>query len=472
MYLLIESKGRSQDFTEGSIPKHLVAFATPMLLGNALQALYSTVDSIWVGQFLGANGIAAVSVSFPVTFAVISLAMGVSMATTTLVAQYSGAKDPVMVRRTITNSVIITLVLAAFGTFLGVVYRYPILRLINTPPEIIDWAADYLGVIFAGVLATFVYNLNSAIMRGLGDSRTPLKFLAYATALNIVLDPLMIFGIGPFPKMDVGGAALATIISQGFSAVLGISYMLKHQMITKDRRDWKVDSRLVKLTFSIGLPAGFQQIITSLGMLTMTSLVNSFGANVTAGFGIGSRLDQFAFMPAQSLGLAVTALVGQNLGAGLKDRVKEVVKWSILITVSITAVVSAIVLLFPGILLRMFTSEAPALQQGVGYLRILGVAYIPYALMFTLSGILRGAGDTFPSMLISIFILWVVRVPLSVFLSKTMGPTGIWIGMGTSPCFGAALNYAYFLSGRWKSRVLTRGTESNSLLDAAGNGES
>jgi putative MATE family efflux protein len=203
--------------------------------------------------------------------------------------------------------------------------------------------------------------------------------------------------------------------------------------LTRDREDWRVDFRLVRLTFGIGLPAGVQQIIVSLGMLTMTSLVNRFGASVTAAFGVGGRLDQFAFMPAMTMGLAVTSLVGQNLGAGKFERVKEVVRWSILMTVGITSVVSLVALVFPKPILSTFTSDPEVLKEGIGYLRIVAFAYIPYSLMFMLSGILRGAGDTVPSMLISIITLWCVRIPLAMRFSKTMGSRGIWLGLAISP---------------------------------------
>jgi len=451
-----ETRHKRQDFTEGSIPRHLITFAIPMFIGNALQALYNTVDSIWVGRFLGTSGLGAVSVSFPVIFAAVALATGIGMATTTLVAQHSGAKDMPMVRRAIGNSFIIMAGLGVLSGAVGVAFRVPLLRLINTPSELIDMAQSYLGIVLAGTVATFIYNLISAALRGLGDSRTPLLFLTYATVMNIILDPLMIFGVWPFPRMGVAGAALATIVSQAFSGILGVIHMARIGLIKWDRDEWRPDRRLLSQTFGIGLPAGIQQIIVSLGMLTLTSLVNSFGAVVTAAFGVGGRLDQFAFMPAMTVGLSVSALVGQNLGARKYDRVKEVVRASVRLTVAITAVVSVVAVGVPGILLGIFTSDPAVLAEGTAYLRTVGLAYIPYALMFTLSGILRGAGDTVPSMLISMITLWAVRIPLAVYLSRIFGSRGIWMGLAASPVMGAALNYAYYLSGRWRTRVLTR----------------
>ncbi|HHW25930.1 MAG TPA: hypothetical protein GXX23_01155 [Firmicutes bacterium] len=203
-----------------------------------------------------------------------------------------------------------------------------------------------------------------------------------------------------------------------------------------------------------GLPAGVQQVVVSMGMLTLTSIVNRFGSAVMAAFGVGGRLDQFAFMPAMSVGLSVTALVGQNLGAGLHERVKETVKWAAYLTVGITSVVSLVVLVMPGVLISIFNSEPGVLIEGAAYLRIVGSAYVPYALMFMLSGVLRGAGDTVPSMFISLVTLWLVRIPVAAYLSGLMGSRGIWLAIAISPVIGASLNYAYFRSGRWKNKTV------------------
>lgn len=449
-----EKRATRQDFTRGSIPRHLITFALPLFLGNALQALYNTVDSIWVGRYLGSQGLAAVSVSGPVVFALVALVMGIGMATTTLVAQYSGAGRPDMVNRVIATSFGLMLILGLISSAGGILFRVPILRLINTPPDVMDMAASYLGVFMAGLLTMFAYNVISAVMRGLGDSRTPLVFLAYATLLNIILDPIMIFGWGPFPQMGVAGAALATVIAQGVSGILGLRHMVRVGLVKLDKDLLSLDRDLTKKLFTIGLPSGVQQIVVSMGMLTLSSIVNRFGSVVMAAFGVGGRLDQFAFMPAMSVGLSVTALVGQNMGAGLHERVKEIVKWAAYLTIGITAVVSLVVLALPGPLVSIFNEEPGVLIEGARYLRTIGAAYIPYALMFMLSGVMRGAGDTVPSMLISMVTLWLVRIPVAAYLSNLMGSRGIWLAIAVSPVVGAGLNYAYFLSGRWKSRAV------------------
>lgn len=450
------------DFTTGSIPRHLITFAIPMFLGNLLQSLYNVVNSIWVGRFLGYSALAAVSVGFPIIFTLISLIMGITMASTTLVAQYYGAKRMDMLAKTIGNSMILVTVLGIAATFAGIAFNRELLILINVPPDILDMSSDYLALFFSGLLGMFWYNASSAILRGLGDSKTPLRFLLYSTLLNVILDPLFIFGFGPIPPMGVRGAALAFIIAQGISAFITLRYLfITSGLVVIDKNLWTPDKTLIRLIFKIGLPAGIQQTLVSLSALAVSSLVNLFGSTVVAGFGVATRIDQFAFMPAMSIGMAVSALVAQNLGAQKNDRVRESVRSSSLLACGITLVVSLLTIFMPTLLLYPFTTDPGVLESGANYLRHMGFAYIPLALMFTLGGVLRGAGDTFLAMLFTIISLWLIRVPLAVYLSHytSLGVSGIWLALALSPYTGLILNYLYYRSGKWrKSLVLEKPT--------------
>lgn len=451
------SKSLQRDFTQGSIPQHLIKFALPMFAGNLLQVLYNTVDSIWVGHFVGKEALGAVSISFSLIFALLSLIFGVTMATTTLVAQYRGAGNEPMVRKSISNSLMLLGIGGTVVSFAGYIFRYPLLRLINTPAGIIDPAASYLGIFLAGMLGMFLYNTLGAILRGLGDSKTPLKFMVISTVLNIALDPLLILGIGPLPQMGVAGAALATVISQGVASVLLLRWVVKNTDLLKlDLSYWKFESKLVKQILRIGLPSGLQQSLVSFGMVVVLSIINGFGDEVVAAYGAAQRLDQLAWMPAMSIGLAVTSLVGQNLGAGKHERVRETVLWSSLFTVALTAIVSVIALVKPTILMVLFTTDEGVLAAGSVYLRYMGLAYIPFALLFVLGGVMRGAGDTMPAMIFTLIALWGLRVPLATWLSKSMGVEGIWLGIALSACAGLLLHWGYYLSGRWKRRVVAR----------------
>lgn len=448
-----------RDFTKGSIARHLIAFSWPMLLGNLLQALYNTVDSIWVGRFIGHEALGAVSVSFPIIFALVALLMGLTMATTTLVAQHRGAGDLDAVHNTVANSLKLLAGLGIVASLAGFLLRNRLLRLINTPDAIFVHASSYLGIFLLGLSGMFLYNVGSAILRGLGDSRTPLKYLAIATGINIVLDPLLILGIGPLPRMGVAGAALATVIAQGISSVLVLRYLMKTARILRfDQPLFTLDWVVTKLTFRIGLPAGVQQFVASLGMLAMTSIINRFGATVVAAFGAAARLDQFATMPSMSVGLATSALVGQNLGAGRDERVREVVRSAVTLTAAITGAATLLALAAPRLLFAIFTDNPGVLAEGARYLRIVAWSYIPFALMFVMTGVLRGAGDTVPPMLITVAGLWLVRVPLATYLSAipALGSSGVWIANAVSPTFGLSASYAYYRTGRWRTKVVAR----------------
>lgn len=454
-----ESSRRMRDFTTGNIWQHLVAFSWPMFVGNALQALYNTVDSFWVGRFIGPEALGAVSVSFPVIFALVSLIMGLTMATTTMVAQYRGARDEEQVRRTVANSLILIVALGLISMVVGVMYRVNILQLMQTPPEILQPAGDYLGIFFLGIIPMFMYNVLSSILRGLGDSRTPLRFLVYATVINIVLDPLFIIGWGPIPAMGVRGAAWATLIAQLVAAVMAVIYVARHtNLFGRKRSEWRLLGYLVRKLFTIGVPAALQATIVSFSMVIVATLVNTFGKDVVAAFGAAGRLDQFAFLPAMSIGLAVSALVGQNLGAGKHERVRDIVRLSSILTTSITGIITLIALISPTILIRLFTDDSAVLVEGARYLRIVGLNYIPLAMMFTITGVMRGAGDTMPSMLISFVTLWIVRLPLAWLLSTKLawGVTGVWWSILISTTLGFVLNYLYYRTDNWKRKVLTR----------------
>lgn len=462
---------RESDFTKGSIPRHLLIFSWPMFVGNLLQALYNLVDSIWVGHFVGPNGLGAVSVSFPIIFGLIALVLGIAMATTTLVSQYQGAKQPDMVQRVSGNSMVLLLYFGVALAAIGLLIHRPVLALINTPAEISEMSAAYLGIFFAGLPFMFIMNVVGAILRGLGDSRTPLRFLIYATVINIVLDPFLIAGIGPFPKLGVGGAALATVIAQAVAAWLSIVYLRKSGLATFN--SWKIDWQLSKTTFRIGVPAGMQQTLVSMSVLAVSSIVNLYGTDVVAGFGAASRLQQFAFLPAMSVGLAVSALVGQNLGAGKDERVKQVVWWSSILGGGITGIVSIIAYVWPEQLVSMFTTDVAVVNHGAEFLRILAWSYVPFAFMFTLGGVLRGAGDTTATMLITLGSLWFVRVPMAYYLSNAtpLGVKGVWWAMVLSPIVGAILNYGYYRTGRWKRKVVVQSDGEAAMEPEFGGGD-
>lgn len=425
-----------------------------MLVSNLLQISQNVIDTIWVGRFVGTHALGTVSTSFPLIFALLSLVIGITIATSTLVAQYRGAGNEHMVRRTVANSLMLLTLGGVIAAAAGVLFRYDLLRMISTPPEMLEGAADYLGIFMGGMPVVFLYYAIEAIMRGLGNSRTPLKFMAVATVTNIILDPLMIAGIGPFPRMGVAGAALATVLSQCVTSSLIVWWLLKHtDLVQRNRSFWRFDREVVQLLFRIGLPAGLQMVLVSFSMVFVTALINVYGPVVVAAFGAASKFDQIALLPAFSVAGAVGALVGQNLGARNYDRVKSVVLWSAGLCSAITGAVALVAIFMPALLLRLFTTDPAVLAEGSRYLLIVGVSYVPTAVMLTLGGVMQGAGDTMPSLAIQVITQWIVKVPVCWYLSARLGQQGIWLGVALSAGAGLTLNWAYYLSGRWRRTI-------------------
>jgi len=292
--------------------------------------------------------------------------------------------------------------------------------------------------------------------------------------MNILLDPILIFGLGPIPGMGVAGAALATVISQAFSSVMAVRHMWKKTgLISRDIRDYKIDPELSLTTLKVGLPVGVQMTVVSFGQLVISSIINAFGPAVVAGFGAGARIDQFATMPSMSLGMSVSSIVGQNLGAGKQHRVHETVKRALVVSISIGATMTMVAMLFAPVILRIFTVSPEVLVQGSTYLRTVSLGYVPMAIMFTVNGVMRGAGDTFPTMVISVSTLWLIRVPLARYLSAlpALGSNGIWWAVVASSAAGTMLSCAYYLSGRWKKRSVLRKHVAPEVADQPASGE-
>ncbi|NLZ53791.1 MAG: MATE family efflux transporter [Thermoanaerobacteraceae bacterium] len=444
----------TMDFTQGSIPKHLLNFAIPLFIGNILQAFYNTVDSIWVGKYLGPDALAAVSVCSPIVFVMIAMVTGLSMATTVMIAQYKGAQNSEMVKKTVGNTMYILAIAAIIMTIIGICFRRPILRLIGTPSESMDMASGYLFITSAGLVFVFGYNAVSAILRGFGDSRTPLLFLFYSTVINIVLDPVFIFGLGPIPKMGVDGAALATIMAQAIAFLLAVRYLNKtNELLAIRINEVKCDPSVTKQLLKIGIPAGLQQTVVAMGHTVIMSVITSFGTSVVAAYGAANKIDSFFFLPSMSIGLATSSLAGQNLGAGKYERVYETMKRGSILSISISTVMILIIYLIPEHLLLLFTDETEVIEEGIIILKTLAMAYIPFGIMWVANGIIRGAGDTVVAMILSILSLWILRIPLAVIFSKHMGSRGIWTGIAISMAISGAMSYLYYRAGRWKRCV-------------------
>ncbi len=449
-----------KDLTVGNEGKLIFLFALPMILGNVFQQLYNIIDSVIVGNYLGKEALAAVGASFPVIFVLISLIIGLTSGFTIVIAQYYGAKDFIKVKKAIDTLLVFMFFASVLLTVIGLVFSPFIFRWLALPEEIIPQARVYFNIFMIGLILMFGYNGTSSILRGLGDSRTPLYFLIISTIINIVLVILFVafFGWG------VAGAAWATVIAQGVSFALAVVYLNRsHELIRFSLRKIDFDKDIFYTSIRIGIPAGLQQTFLALGMMALLRIVNDFGTSTIAAYTVAGRIDSFAAMPAMNFGMALSTFVGQNMGAGKPERVKKGFRATLLMTTILSVSVSALTIIFGREMMAFFTPDADVIAIGQRYLIIVSAFYIVFSAMMVSNGVMRGAGDTLIPMFITLFALWVLRIPVSYWLSQRIGTDGIWWSIPIAWVFGFACSYLYYLSGRWKRKVIVK-----PLLDPEG----
>lgn len=443
-----------KDFTEGSIVKALISLAVPVVMTNMLQTAYQLTDTFWVGR-LGQEAVAAVSLSFPVIFLMMSLGMGFSIAGTILVAQYKGKGDMEKVQHITTQTMalmfVISLVLSTVGFFIS----GPVMRLIGAGPEVIGDATMYMKISFLGMIFMFTFFVYQSLMRGIGDVKTPMKIVFCTVMLNLILDPLFINGFGSIEGHGVTGAAIATVCTQGISALVGLGILFRgNKGIKLDFKGFKFDLKLIKQMFFLGLPASIEQSMKALGFTVMSFLVASFGTMIVAAYGIGFRMLSFVIIPAFGLSMATSTLVGQNMGAGKPERAEEIAKTS--------STVGFITLMVAGILFGLFAEpiiaafvpgELDVIREGAFFLKILSLGFGFLGFQITMNGAFQGSGNTRTTMLFSIVSLWVFEFPLTYILSKhtSLGSTGLWIAPVLSGFLSAIVSLSYFKLGKWKN---------------------
>jgi putative MATE family efflux protein len=442
-----------RDLTEGNPGKLIFQFATPMLIGNVFQQLYNITDSIIVGRFLGKEALAAVGASFPLIFMLISFIIGIATGSTIVIAQYFGAKDMAKVRRSIDTMYIFLFFASLLIMVLGIAFSGPVFRLIRLPEEIIPQASLYMNVYLTGMVFFFGFNGTSAVLRGLGDSKTPLYFLIISTLTNILFDLLFVVVF----KWGIEGAALATVLSQaGAFATLILYLNRKHEIVKLTWRKMFWDKAIFLQSARIGVPTGFQQTFVSLGMLALLRIVNDYGTDTVAAYSVAGRIDGLASLPAMNFGAALSSYTGQNIGANKIKRVREGFVATLRMS-SITAVVTSIlVMAFRYQLMALFTNDPDVIAIGGRYLLIVGGFYTMFSGMFVIGGVMRGAGDTLIPMFITLFSLWIIRIPFAWLLSHKIGVDGIWWAIPIAWFFGMVFSYIYYRMGKWKSKAVVK----------------
>ena len=447
------------DMTVGSPWKSIGLFSIPMVIGNIAQQLYSTVDSVVVGHYVGDNALAAVGSATPIFNLLLVLFIGISAGVGIMVAQYFGAKIREDLSKTIGTCITLTALCSLFLMVVAPPFVKPLLRLLDTPASLMQDCTYYLIIMMVGGAGMAYYNILSGILRGMGDSFSALLYLLVATVLNIVLDLLFVAQF----DMGVAGVALATVIAQGVSAWLCLRKLMRmKETFDLTREELKMSKSHLSQIIRLGLPSGATQAIFSSAMIIVQSLTNSFGEMFIAANVIVMRVDGFAMMPNFSFGMAMTTYTGQNVGAQKYNRVSTGAKQGTIMAVLCSATITGIILLFGKHLMRIFTDTPELVNMSYYMMCILAVGYIAMAVTQSLSGVMRGAGDTVTPMWISLCTSVLIRIPIAYgisWLTRTPQlPTGrsecIQISLLSAWVLGAVLTAIFYKVGKWKNKAL------------------
>lgn len=436
----------------GSVPKKLIRFAFPLFLANLLQALYNVVDMLVVGKIVGKTGLAAISNASMLCFIINSLCIGLTMGGSVLVAQCKGANDQTGQRDTIGMLFFLSLVGSAVVTILGLAIYEALFQALNVPANAYQDACGYMKIICCGTVFVFGYNAVCSILKGLGDSQTPLFFVGVATVLNVVLDVLL---VGPL-SMGTAGAAWATITAQGVSFMGSLVYLRRYQLgFSLTKIEFHREKLLAIL--KVGLPTAIQMVVVNTAYLLVTGMLNQFGTPVAAASGVGLKINTFAGMHCWAIGQAITAMVGQCLGAGQIERARKVVWSGLLLNLVVTAAVVVVVQLLAEPLICMFDGTSPeVIRCGVQYLRTCcSINSLIYAVMYTLDSFAIGVGAAHVAMVNALLDAVVVRLPVGWLLAfpLSLGFSGIYLGQALSPILPALVGLVYFKSRVWEGRT-------------------
>ncbi len=448
-----------QDFTEGNITKQVIRFTTPIMLGNVLMSVYGIINMIWVGRLLGHEAVAAVSATLPIIMLMPAFLIGLGMATNVLIAQAFGRKDTATLKKILSNSFFTSILICLLISIVALLFRHQLLEWVHAPAEIQEMALSYLTIMMATLVFQFYVNWMNGMLRGLGDATTVMKILILLALANIVFVPLLIRGIGPLPPLGVAGAAWGTALAAVLTCLVGYFYLLRvNPYIDMRNWDYSLDWRLIRQVFVIGVPASLQMIVVSLAGVIIISLVNRYGTEVTAAFGIGMQVDMLAAIPFMSIGMAATSIAGQNLGAQKLDRVFKTLRVSVYCGLAVAVASAALLLIFPqeigDIFLKESAEKARVLNFVQDYYRWMALILPCFAVVFAIQGVLRSAGDTMALLALSFLSMFVIRIPLAYLLAGPLGfrQDGIWMAIFFSGVMAVGLNWLYYAHGPWKKK--------------------
>lgn len=440
---------KKMDFTQGNIFKQLIVFSGPIILANFLQTSFQLVDSLWIGNLLGANALGAVAVSSAIIFTMLSFVIGLNNATLTILSQQVGQNNTEGLKKYLNAFVVVLTIFSLIFSIAGYVFSEQMLELLGTPSDQLPLAKNYLQITFLGILFLFGYNFISTVLRAIGDSKSPLRFVLIAVLLNTFLDPLFISGF----KLGIEGAAIATILSQGLAFVYGMFYILRNKLVPF-QIPYLPKLSEVKLILNLGIPAGLQMSVISAGSAAIMSVVTMFGSAVVGGFGAAQRIDSISMLPAHALGTAVNSMAGQNIGKQNWQRVHQIAKYGLIYNLAIMSFIGLIVFFFAEYLVMMFIREQASVDFATTYLKIMAFCFPLLGINFILNGVVRASGAMYQVLILNIISFWVLRYPLTFFFAKLLGDIGIAVGHGVSFLISSILAAGYYKFGKWKEKEL------------------
>ncbi|MBV7272852.1 MATE family efflux transporter [Clostridium sp. PL3] len=448
-------KHTGNDFTTGDIKTHILKFAVPMVIGLFLTMGYTIINTIWIGNLLGKEAMAATSVSFPITFILIAIATGSTTAISILISRNYGAKNFNTINKIIETSFSLFSILAVVLISLVFIFRNELLNLMGTPKEIFNMASSYLEILLFATFINYIYSVINSILSGMGDTKTSLIFLVLSTIVNAVLDPFLIM------QFKLNGAAAASLISGGIAIISAVTCLKRKKLkINIIPKRLSFDKEIVLEILKIGMPATIQQCLMPISLIFITSFISRFGADAIAAYAAASKVDYLAIMPGMAIGTAASVITGQNIGANKSDRVKGVFKWGSLLNFSIVTIVAVLISVFPNQILMIFAKDSRILNIGSTYLRINALVYLIFSITYVTNGIITGSGKTMVTMTISAVSLLLLRIPLANFMSQTsIGIKGIWYAILITSVFSTICSMLYYLSGKYNENLIICGEE-------------
>lgn len=442
------------DLTQGPIGRTLITFALPVLGSNILQSLNGSANAFWISRVLGEAGLTAANNSNQIFFMMLGAAFGVTMAANIMIGQAIGARDEAMAKKVVGTSTTFFVGVSLLIGVIGGAFTPHILDAMKTPPQARVDAIAYLRVIFAAIPFFFFFNFVMMAQRGTGDSRTPFYFALLQVGLDIVLNPLLLMGIGPFPKLGIAGSAYSTLIAQTVTLAMMVIHLYRKRSILVVRpKEWRLlvpDLKIIGTLVAKGTPMGFQMMVISFAAATMLSFINRYGVDTSAGYAAASQFWTYVQMPAMALGAAVSSMAAQNVGAGRMDRVERVARIGALFAVVFTgAPILILQAADPWVLQAFLHSASRSLPIAIHINRIVLWGFIPFGVAFIFSGIVRATGAVWPPLIAMIISLWGVRVPLAVFLEPHIGADAIWLAFPIGSLTTLVLAGGYYFWNGW-----------------------